>query len=280
MFIDSRSAADIRRLLHRASISALGVGANEDAFQLSLPAILDLAFFRFQLCRKADGDHQRLDDLQLPWLPVIFSLLNTRMPFRSENPFERRSLEAFPIRNLEDVQSKEWVLFRARFAQSAGAGKKGDVFHGVSSILAEIGDNVVWHASAPEAERAMGVAAYHVTERIACFSVADDGRGFCASLRSNPKWKHLRTEREALEAVLFDHATSRLTEQSGGGFDVLYNKLLSVNAAVSIRSRGCHATLRCASERNSVIFREGQDFAGTQVTVTVAKAGDPVEIPV
>jgi hypothetical protein len=277
MLIDTRKAADIRRMLGEIN-STTKFPEPADA-TLSLAAAIDLVLFSLSSGHRGPLTNW-LSLLGIPLTNRIISSLETRRSVRSQFPFARLSSEVFPIRLFADVQGSEWVLFRARFAKSAAGGKKGNLFRGVSSVLAEMGDNVVWHAPASRDAPCRGVAAYHVTEQTVCFSVADDGRGFLQSLRTNPQWHHLKTEREALEAVLFRHATRRAGEATGGGFTVLYNKLLSVNGSVLIRSGTCTATLKSTVGGNHrVVFREGESAAGSQITVIVAKSGDPTEVP-
>ena len=234
MFIDTKHARDIRRSLAKGATFAI-TETGERRIQISLPAALDLTLLK-RASRKDETSSARLLRALEPFgLSEIQKAVENNTTFRSEAPFAHRSLEAFGIRRLADVKSDEWVLFRARFAESAAAGKKGDTFKGVSSVLAEMGDNMAWHAPVIRDQGCFGIAAYHVNERMACFSVADDGRGFLSSLRTNPQWEHLQTERQALEAVLFRHATSRVKEETGAGFIVLYNKLLSLNSSILIR---------------------------------------------
>jgi len=278
MFIDTKHARDIRRRLARDTSFPIGEAGWPD-IQISLPAALDLTFLKRQLRRDETRGAQLSRFLERLGLLEIQKAVESGVPFRSEAPFAHCSLEAFAIRRLADVQSDEWVLFRARFAESAAAGKKGSVFAGISGVLAEMGDNVAWHAPKIRDSGCFGIAAYHVNERTACFSVADDGRGFLASLKSNPKWQKLQTERGALEAVLFEHATSRADENEGAGFKVLYNKLLSVNGSVLIRSGSCTARIASTFEAHKVVFREGEATPGAQITVIVAKKGEPIELP-
>jgi hypothetical protein len=279
MFIDTKHARDIRRRLAKDTTFSIPQAGCPD-IQISLPAALDLTLLKRATRKDETCAARSLQFLEPYGLSEIQKAVESKHPFRSEAPFAHRSLEAFVIRRLADVQSDEWVLFRARFAESAAGGKKGDLFKGVSSVLAEMGDNVAWHAPKIRGGECFGIAAYHVNERIACFSVADDGRGFLASLRSNPKWQKLRTERDALEAVLFEHATSRAGENEGGGFKVLYNKLLSVNGSVLIRSGSCTARIASTVEAHKVVFRESETILGAQVTVIVAKKGEPIELPI
>lgn len=278
MFIDARSAADMRRSIARGARSGID-SLRPDDVKVSLAAALDLVLHSLGSTEESAYTEKWLGRLDSSFVRQIQDALHTGA-YHSNVPFAGLNFEAFPIRRLKDVKTSEWVLFRARFAKSAGGGKKGNLYYGISSVLAEMGDNVGWHAPNSPKDGCLGIAAYHVGKDIACFSVADDGRGFLNSLRTNPKWSHLTTEREALEAILFRQATSRVSESTGAGFAVLYSKLLSVNASVLIRTGSCTATLRShLSFSNKVVFREGENIPGAQVTVIVAKAGNPIEIP-
>jgi hypothetical protein len=243
----------------------------------SLAAVLNLALFKTN--RGADIEY--MDRLDCSHVRAVESLLRSTTPYRSTTPFKHNTFEAFPIRHFEDLQSQEWVLFRARFAESAADGKKGNVYHGVSSVLAEMADNVAYHAGLNSSGHCRGVAAYQITARTTAFSVADDGQGFLSSLRTNPQWSTLKSEEESLRAVLLRHATRRVRETAGGGFKVLYNKLVSFNGTVLVRSGDCRATIKNISKpTNTLVLRLTEHDPGAQVTVIIAKQGDPVEEPI
>lgn len=275
LFVDTNNVLDFRRCaIESPEMLPSDVGGT--AVALSLAAAVDIALFRLNQATEVDY----LRRLGSPQIEAIRELLTSTKPYCADKPFKHHSFEAFPIRAFEDLQSNEWVLFRARFVESAKAGKKGDIFHGVSSVLAEMADNVVCHAGVRGDDVCRGVAAYYITPRTASFSVADNGQAFLASLRMNPQWKGLATEQEALKAVLLRRATSRTNEATGGGFSVLYNKLVSFNGMVMLRSGDCRATIKnTAAPANSLILRLGEHNPGAQVTVIIAKKGNPVEEP-
>jgi hypothetical protein len=272
LFVDTNNVRDFRRCM--AECPETLPSPNGSRLKISLAATLDLALFSL-----ADGSAiEYLRQLKCPELRTVQRLLGSRRSYRSSAPFQHNRFEAFPIRCFEDLQSKEWVLFRGRFAQSANAGKKGDVFHGVSSVLSEMADNVVYHAGINGTRGCRGVAAYYITPRTASFSVADNGRGFLNSLRANPVWHDLSSNQEALKAVLLRHATSRAGENTGGGFTVLYNKLVSFNGTVFLRSSDCQATIKnTSSPINTLVLRLGEPSAGAQITVIIGKQGEPIE---
>lgn len=275
VFVNSTNVLDFRHRVAGSSDALLSESVLSEP-RFSLAAALDLALFSL----REGGKSNHLAGLNSPHISVAKKLLLSRQPYRSIAPFRHHSFEVFPIRKFQDLQSNEWVLFRARFAESASGGKKGDVFHGVSSVLAEMADNIVWHGGTSRDEPCRGLAAYHVSSRSATFSVADDGRGFLASLQTNPRWKDLASEQEALRAVLLRHATSRVDEKTGGGFTVLYNKLISFNGMVLLRSGDCRAVIKnTSSPTNTLILRVGSHGAGAQVTVIIGKKGDPTEEP-
>lgn len=268
LFVNTSNVLDFRRCIAESPTEL----PSSNGLKLSLAATLDLALFG--LGEGAALPYLR--NLKSPYVQAVQRLLTDTGPYRSPAPFQHHTFEAFPIRRFEDLQSNEWVLFRARFAQSANAGKKGDIFHGVSSVLAEMADNVVCHAGLQR--DCHGVAAYYISPRTASFSVVDNGRGFLASLKTNPLWHQLRSEQEALQAVLLRRATSRVNEAAGGGFSVLYNKLISFNGMVLLRSGDCRATIKnTSSPTNTLVLRLGEDSLGAQVTVIIAKRGDPTE---
>jgi hypothetical protein len=76
------------------------------------------------------------------------------------------------------------------------------------------------------------IAAYHVKDGLLTFSVADLGVGFLASLRKLSKWESLQGERDALLAVIDREATSRPGEESGGGYNQLFQSIVDLNGLV------------------------------------------------
>jgi hypothetical protein len=151
------------------------------------------------------------------------------------------------------------------------------MFYGVAGVFGEMGDNVVWHGSKPAEPPCIAVAGYHVANDVSAFSVIDAGQGFLASLRGTSTWRHLTSERLALDAVVTKQATSREGETSGGGFKQLFNSLLDFNGLVLLRSGNCTYRLENQHDIRKCTVRESFPVKGAQVTVIVSPTGKSCE---
>ena len=197
----------------------------------------------------------------------------------SADPFGAPRFELYRIGSRDDLVSEEWPLFYDRFRRSATKGRRSHMFRAVGGVLGEMGDNVVAHAYGSSCTPCMAIAGFHVTETAACFCVADSGQGFLRSLQKNARWSGLSSDREALEAVINKHATSREGEEDGGGFKQLFNLLLDFNGLVIIRSGGCMCHLVNDGPVRRSTMRSSASIAGSSVTVIISQTEEPKELP-
>lgn len=246
---------------------------------VSLTTAVSLALFLRR--HHALGDYTRadsLDGLGLPCVAAAKRVLDSNQRRISADPFGAPEFDLFPIRSRADVASDEWVLFYDRFRRSATGRRKSDMFRSVGGVLGEMGDNVPSHAYADSNVPCEALAGFHVGRGIASFCVCDLGQGLLSSLRRKRDWQGLRTENEALDAIVNRHATSREGEKEGGGFKQLFNMLLDFNGLVILRSGNCTFQLVNQGHSRRLQVRTGNGVPGTSVTVVISQVAAPSEI--
>ncbi len=153
-----------------------------------------------------------------------------------------RQQELYPIINKESLlDSMIWHPFEARLTRSLIRIGQVPQAHtsGLHGVLYEITDNIIQHSGLTEAEPARGITAYQVTPKRFWLGICDVGRGALASLRTNPKWKFLNTDAEALNAILDKQASRRLFDDYGGGYKKLLQTLAEVGYLVELRTGSC-----------------------------------------
>lgn len=179
-----------------------------------------------------------------------------------------RVFECFRLRQTEDQTGPQIALFQARLGRSMESrGFPNPFAYAVAGVLAEMTDNVIQH-SGRTAEGFTGLAGYYTEDNHVAFAVTDLGRGILARLQDVHEWKHLKSAREALRAVVTQGASSRHGQGSGEGFKQLFQSLSDRNAIIRIRTGDRSLTI--ADGKNE---REGGELgspvlAGVQVAVS------------
>jgi hypothetical protein len=172
-----------------------------------------------------------------------------------------------------DVVGTDWALFQDRFRRSATRhGFSSSLGAALSRALAEMADNVYQHAGG-----ARGLAVFQFDHKRASWCVADVGQGVLASLRSNERWSHLQTARDALVAVWHDGATRRQDARTGDGFRQVERSLAALNGHLRFRTgdavlelAGANGALRSSSRTNPML-------PGLQISAACA-LGDPADV--
>lgn len=156
---------------------------------------------------------------------------------------------------LERVGAFEKVLARAT-AQSFG----------------ELLDNVADHSGPTKDAPARGVVGFQIVQGHTRFVVADLGRGMLASLQTNPAHAHLSTQFEALHAIVYEGASSRIGVARGNGVRQVLNSIVELQGTVRIRSvDGGVSITGNATEIRPQTFRTPAQ-AGTFVSVTLSRS--------
>lgn len=281
MFLTSQNIPELQRLIQDPQHGGITKikGANA-----SLSVVLFLAVTHRTLSQ-AGNKHGANDIacLRLPGLSRAIKCLSESSPTPSASPFGAPALDLYRIASKADLLSQSWQLFRDRFRRSGEGGRNSKMYTSVSSIIGEMGDNVVWHAFESEHKPCPALAAFHVSNGMASFCVTDSGQGFLKSLRRAKKWHKLQSESEALDAVVTKRATSREDETEGGGFKLLFSNMLDYNGIVVLRSG--NSNIRMGNNSNLGDGRTSRalhstHIPGSSVTAVFAQAGHPAEIPV
>ncbi|MFZ5495488.1 MAG: hypothetical protein ACOZE5_09165 [Verrucomicrobiota bacterium] len=275
MLLDATKVSDLFRLLSSSQSNGL---EKVRGASVSLTAAVSLALFHQRQLSTDGACAQLLEQLSLPGVGTAIRALAANVPTRSADPFGAPAFELYRIRSRADVASDEWTLFYDRFRRSATDRRKSDMFRSVGGVLGEIGDNVPAHAYADPGIPCSAMAGFHVADGVATFCVCDLGQGFLASLRRKREWGGLRSEHDALDAVVNRQATSREGETEGGGFKQLFNMLLDFNGLVILRSGNCMFLLTNEGHARRLQARSGAEVPGSSVTVVISQANAPQEI--
>ena len=276
MFLESKNIPELQRLLDQPNADAIDKIKRAD---VSLSIVLFLAVAHRTLWNSHQSQAaSKIARLGLPGLSRAINCLANSSPYKCREPFGAPSFEVYRIGSKSDLLSAQWSLFRDRFRRSAAGHHKSDMFIAIAGVLGEMADNVVWHAFESEDQPCPAIAGFHVTKDSASFCVADSGVGFLRSLHRLPKWAELKTDHEALDAVVRKHATSRVGEKDGGGFKQLFNSLLDFNGLVILRSGSSAFRM----ENTAALTRKRTATAcihvpGSAVTTVISKTAQPTE---
>jgi hypothetical protein len=277
MFLEAKRISDIQRLLDGKPEEIERIRGTE----ISLSVALFLAVTHRALWLQGSVHiSSRIARLGLPCVSRAINCLTDTQPYHCAEPFGAPPFDVYRISSKADLLSEQWSLFCDRFRRSANGGRNGDMYVGVAGVLWEMADNVVWHAFEAEDKPCPALAGFHVTDDSASFCVADYGQGFLRSLHRAEHWAQLKTDHDALDAVVNKHATSRPGEKEGGGFKQLFNSLLDFNGLVILRSGSCAfrlentpASTRRGTASNSI------HVPGSAITTVISTQGQPEEQP-
>jgi len=277
MLLDAATVPDLMRLVSGDGFRALR--KIEDA-EISITSCLFLA-----LAHQASATDNKsfAKDFSIPFhlagLRQAVRCLSHDGPQISSKPFGAPAFDLYRICAEADLLSEEWILFYDRFYRSAAGGRNSRALKAVSGVFAEMGDNIVCHSTPTKGQKCFGIAGFHVMGDSAAFCVADYGHGFLTSLKENPRWNGLRTEDDALSAIVYEHATSRTDEETGGGFTHLFENLLDLNGLVILRSGNCTYHLEnTKGGQPSLTRRIAGAVPGSSVTVIISRGkGKPAE---
>lgn len=238
MILTASDIDEVRELVRQDSIAELQALYVDG---VTLSAALELACCWWMW--RAMGDEAFLVvekwAARIPWLHSACRALSQRglqiVPYEALYAAPEWEMCASPLP--DQVIENDWPLFLDRFArslQTRGFGRSLSL--SLSKALSEMSDNVIRHSGEGQGTPANGVIAYHVENRHMTFAVADVGQGVLSSLSANPKWHHLRTSTEALQAAVWKAATSNPIEEQGDGFMQVHRSLADLNGMLRFRS--------------------------------------------
>lgn len=164
--------------------------------------------------------------------------------------------------------------FQMRFRMELGrvAGFSDELARATAAALGELLDNVAEHSGSSRSAPARGVVAHQMVPGYAKYVVADLGRGILRSLRTNPRHAGLATEVEALRAVVYEGATSRIGVARGNGVRQVLNSIVELRGMVRIRSVEACVDVTGDTTATRPTFARTAEQPGTFVAVTLARS--------
>lgn len=209
--------------------------------------------------------HPKLDD-------VFDALRNSTRSAPGDWATLPHEVRAVPSANEYANRQSPFGLFSMRFARALRdiGGFTPKLAQALTRALRELVDNVLEHGSATDAAPCSGIVGYEVTPGRAHFAVGDTGRGVLASLVTNPRYVHLRTAKDALQAIIRDHATRRTNVVEGNGIKQVFVSLASLQGELRFRSTDAVLTVRGAEDFFRVPINIGisPKLVGLQVSVS------------
>ncbi len=192
--------------------------------------------------------------------------------------FSAPEFELFPLRNRSDFIAEKWWMFLDRFRRSIVAnGFPQKLAPGISAAFNEMADNVGKHSAREDQPMSPGLAGFHIVGGQFAFGVVDTGRGVLSSLGENPAWTHLRSSTDALVAAACEHATRRVENVYGDGFNQLFLSLVDLNGTIRLRSDD--GLLKISTEHKDRVADRGfcVPLGGLGVLVLFSLRGKPEE---
>jgi hypothetical protein len=279
MFLTSKNIPELQRLINEPGGIAKIKGKD---ISLSVAMFLAVTHRALWLAGKREAAAE-IARLGLPGVASAIKCLTETTPTASAKPFGATTFDLYRIASKGDILSANWDMFRHRFRRSGDAGRNGKMFDSISSVLGEMGDNVVWHAFEADNKPCPAIAGFHVANGNMTFCVADAGQGFLRSLQRVPKWEGLKNDYQALDAVITNHATSRPDETEGTGFKLLITSMLDYNGMMALRSGKAAFQMTnkgaLGEGRNVDAHLLAVNVPGSSVTAVFAERGDPAEQP-
>jgi hypothetical protein len=187
------------------------------------------------------------------WASNVDALVDAR---RALSGVESNVLESeTPVREFWPLGSRPALdraratfLLRFRRSLRERARFSGNAAMAIAMAAFEMADNTIQHSGVDVDHAAAGAVGFEVHPDRICFAVADRGRGVLASLTSSPRWRHITSPRDALEAAVLRGASSR-RDGDGGGFRDLSSALADLSG-----------NLRFASD-DVVLHLDGRDHS-------------------
>lgn len=201
-----------------------------------------------------------------------------RMDANEGNVFEARRFEFRRIDSETWGRGEEkWHLFEQRFLSGLrNCGFASEFAHGILRVFHEMAENVTQHGGFGDGP-AEGLAGYHVDSGRFAFSIGDLGCGFLRSLQESTFWSGLRTEKDALKAVVYQGASRRTGQGEGEGFKQLWRALADHGALVRIRSGIAVAAIRPTQEGREAEISAIFESTGSHISVCCALGKSPAE---
>lgn len=164
-----------------------------------------------------------------------------------------------------EVTSDRWFEFASRLRLSAKAiGFSMTEATDFGAAVQEMADNAVLHSSTSVG----ALIGYRAIEESIVCTIADVGVGVLASLRTSPRYKHLKLHSEAIRTALKE-GESRLIDRPGGfGFNEVFKTMAKHRGTVRFRSGEAAVSLDGQDDFTDISLVHSVDFRpGFQVTI-------------
>jgi hypothetical protein len=284
LLLDASQVPLLRQVVQEGNVTVL---ERQDFYALTVGGLLELvcaqtrwleeknsvglSFFERCAARFAllQATHRQLIDArgsgaQFRWLPedgaIVIRVVSHRAAFDDELEYSEFQ-QAF-VRRLKSCG------FNAGFATA------------LSSLMAEIVENVPDHSAPEGVEMSPALIGYHTQPGVVDLSVMDLGRGVLASLRENPKWAWLSNSREAIMATLEKGATRLTFHATGGGFRQAIKSVVDRNGLMRVASGDGAAIVIAVRQGRQVTGELAPWLPGMRVTLSFSLLGEPKEIPI
>jgi hypothetical protein len=260
--------ADLRELLTEGDLSQIA-GVNPSGF--SIGAIIELACLRSAF----SVEHGQFLDDWAQSSDVLQSAFGAfkmgQFPSRKDM-WASRGVEFFPLRGQNWAADVNYHPFESRFCKSAKSAGFGSKAVALSGAMFEMADNVFQHSGTDA-----GILGYHVSDGHVAFAIGDVGKGVLASLRENTAWMGLRNSKEALVAIIKNHASRRSHGGDGEGFKEVFRSLVDLNGIIELAS--CEGRVRVINAplgRNATTQFTGA-CPGLQLSICCSLSGEAKE---
>lgn len=271
--LDSASLADLREVASNNDLSGIeGLSIT----QLTIGAVVELTCIRAAASVKLRLILDRWAKTSPTLGHAFLTLEHGALPSTSDL-WTSRAVDFFPIRGPNWADDQHFHPFESRFrkaATEAGFGRKADA---LTAALREMADNVAQHSGPSSRTPSPGLVGYYASDGHVAFAVGDAGRGVLASLHENPAWTHLTNSRDALVAVVNDHASRRPNLGNGEGFKQIFRWLADLNGFLVLASGDGRMQLRQTADGRQAMPGFSGAFPGLQLSINCSLAGPPDE---
>ena len=207
---------------------------------------------------------------------AIQSYETGRFPSTS-NMWDVRGLEFFPIRGRDWADKIKYHPFESRFCKAAKQAGFGNKAEALAGALFEMADNVAQHSGADSTMPAPGLIGYYICDGHVAFTIADLGRGVFDSLKENPHWHQLQNSKEALMAIIQNHASRRPYGGDGEGFKEVFRSLSNLNGLIELFSGDGRVRITSTLSGREATPQFSGLLSGFQISVNCSLAGNPSE---
>lgn len=273
MRLDAPFLVELRELISNNDASQL---ANLSFSKLTIGAVVELACVR----ASTNGSFRLIFDgwaKASPHLRTAFQVLEQGTLPSTAEMWAVRKVDFFPVRGPNWSDDRNYHPFESRFTKAAKEAGFGDIADSLTGALFEMADNIAQHSGPSSATPCPGLVGYYAHDGHVAFAVGDSGRGVLASLQDNPAWAHLPNSKEALVAVINNHASRRPNLGDGEGFKQVFRSLADLNGLVILCSQEGRLRLHQTSQGRQATAEFNGAFPGVQLSVNCSLNGSPQE---